>query len=81
MKAGRFLKLAQSRAKLKFILNNLNAGNIIMLSTYTRHVQYDKRHLDFFKVTKSGDLLVRRGKNWDDMTYNVGIKAYKKEIK
>jgi hypothetical protein len=51
------------------IINHLNANGIIIISTYTKATQYDKRHVDFFKIGSDGSPLVKRGKNWDNFRY------------
>ena len=82
MKRGRFLKLFEGKKLLSFIQTALRADKVIMISTYTRHVQYDKRHVDAFKMTKDGDVLVRRGKHWDQISGGgCGIKSYIKAKK
>ena len=61
------------------IINHLTADGVVIISTYTRSVQYDKKHVDFFKVGDDGSPLVRRGKNWDDFRYSaVNFYTYKK---
>jgi hypothetical protein len=65
MKAGRFLKLAKGRKMFRFILANLEAGNSVSVTTYTRSVNYKAEHKTMFKLGVSGSVYVQRGKNWD----------------
>lgn len=65
MKAGRFLKLQKGRKMFRFILANLEAGNSVSLTTYTRSVNYKAKHKDMFKLGASGSVYVQRGKAWD----------------
>lgn len=63
MKAGRFLRWHLARRKVSAIVGALNSGNAIVISTYTKHTKYTKKHADMFKATKSG-AFVQSGKNW-----------------
>ena len=64
MKAGRFLKLHKARRMFRFIVANLEAGNSVSLTTYTRSVNYKAKHKAMFKLAGSS-VYVQRGKNWD----------------
>jgi len=64
MKANRFGRWAAYRKMVANIKETLAAGGIVQIPTYTRCTNYDKRHVDMFKATKSG-AWVQRGKNWD----------------
>lgn len=65
MKANRFLKLHNGRRRFNFIVNNLNAGNSVSLTTHTRSVNYKPKHVGMFKLGNSGSVYVQRGKHWD----------------
>jgi hypothetical protein len=64
MKPGRFLKLHKARRMFRFILGNLDAGNSVSLTTYTRSVNYKAKHRAMFKLVGSS-VYVQRGKAWD----------------
>jgi hypothetical protein len=64
MKAGRFLKMHKARRMFRFIVANLEAGNSVSLTTYTRSVNYKAKHKDMFKLAGSS-VYVQRGKHWD----------------
>lgn len=51
------------------IKNHLNNGGVVVISTYTKSTQYEKKHADMFKVGGDGSPLVQRGKNFDDIRY------------
>lgn len=70
MKAGRFARWAKARAKVAAIRNALSAGNVVMICTATRAVQYGATHVDMFKATKTG-AFVARGKNWDCIDFST----------
>jgi hypothetical protein len=65
MKAGRFLKIHKGRRMFRFITANLNAGNSILVRTYTKATRYKAKHVDMFRLAKNGDVFVQRGKSWD----------------
>ena len=54
--------------KYNRIIETLSAGGIVQIVTYTRAIQYDKRHLSLFKVNPTG-LYVRHGKRWVCIDY------------
>jgi hypothetical protein len=64
MKPGRFLDLHKARRRFRFIVANLEAGNTVSLTTYTRSVNYKPKHVAMFKITGK-DVWVQRGKSWD----------------
>lgn len=64
MKAGRFLALHTARRMFRFIATNLDAGNSVSVTTYTRSVNYKAKHRAMFKIV-GRDVLVQRGKAWD----------------
>lgn len=64
MKSGRFLALHKARRMFRFILANLDAGNTVSVTTYTRSVNYKPKHRAMFKIV-GRDVLVQRGKSWD----------------
>ena len=64
MIANRFGRWATARKGCGEIVGALQAGKTVVVSTYTRAWQFDKRHADSFRATKSG-LYMRRGKHWD----------------
>jgi len=67
-------------ARIKDLLNN---DGTVIVSTYTRHVEYHKKHADMFLI-HNGELAVKRGKSIDVLTMNQGamtlvkIKGYTK---
>jgi hypothetical protein len=61
------------------IIEHLTADGVVIISTYCKAWQYDKRHVDFFKVGSDGHPLVRQGKHWNDFSGNsVKFYTYKK---
>lgn len=64
MTAGRFLALHKARRMFRFIIANLEAGNSVSLTTYTRSVNYKAKHVGMFKIV-GRDVFVQRGKAWD----------------
>lgn len=64
MKPGRFLALHKARRMFRFIMTNLEAGNSVSVTTYTRSVNYKPKHKTMFKIV-GRDVLVQRGKAWD----------------
>ncbi len=63
MVANRFGRWAKSRKLIKDIQNTLRAGGYVVMGGYEGSRQYDERHVDMFKATKSG-AYVQRGKKW-----------------
>jgi len=51
------------------IRTHLANGGRVQITTYTRSVMYDARHIDSFKVGRDGSPLVQRGRTWDDFRY------------
>lgn len=68
MKANRFANWANYRKMIRNIRATLEAGGIVQIPTYTRCTNYDKRHVDMFKATKTG-AWVQRGKSWDCLNF------------
>lgn len=64
MKAGRFIALHKARRMFRFIISNLEAGNTVSITTYTKSVNYKPKHKGMFKLC-GRDVLVQRGKSWD----------------
>ena len=64
MTSNRYGRWATARKAYAEITAALQAGKTIIISTYCKAWQFDQRHTDFFKATKSG-LYMRRGKHWD----------------
>lgn len=64
MKAGRILAQYKARRMFRFIMANLDAGNSVSVTTYTRSVSYKAKHKDMFRL-RGSDVLVQRGKTWD----------------
>ncbi len=64
MKAGRFLALHKARRMFCFIISNLDAGNSVSVTTYTRSVNYKTKHRAMFKIV-GRDVFVQRGRSWD----------------
>lgn len=75
MKAGRFLRLAQARKKVSWIVSHLEAGRTVQITSATKAWRYkgaDKAGM--FKATKSG-AYVQQGKRWDCFD-GCHLKAY-----
>jgi len=68
MTANRFRNWAIARKKLAKIVEALNAGKKITVSTHTRATRFDKRHVDMFKATRTG-LYIQSGKRWECADY------------
>lgn len=68
MKANRYGRWAAARKLVNRIQSTLNAGGYVVIGTYTKAVQYDSRHADYFKATRNG-AYVQRGKTWDCIDY------------
>jgi hypothetical protein len=64
MKPGRILSLHKARRMFRFIVSNLDAGNSVSVTTYTRSVNYKSKHKAMFKIVGK-DVFVQRGKSWD----------------
>lgn len=64
MKPGRFLALHKARRMFRFIVRNLEAGNSVSVTTYTKSTNYKAKHKDMFKIVGK-DVFVQRGKSWD----------------
>lgn len=79
MKAGRYLRWHKARVKVAAIKAALASGAVVMIATYTKATQYDKRHGEMFKATRSG-AWVQRGKHWDCID-GAGIKVYHEKVK
>lgn len=73
MKPGRFAKWAKMRRMFSFIVDNLNAGNRIQVTTYTRSTVYTKKHVGLFTCGKTGVYVVS-GKSKVDVSL-AGIRA------
>jgi hypothetical protein len=69
MRANRYGKWAQSRKLVKDIQDTLNAGGIVVMATYTKATQFDSRHVDMFKATKTGAYVQKRNGKWDCIDY------------
>ena len=78
MVAGRFLRTHRARVLIAGIIGALNSGRIVQVATCTKATQYDARHADMFKATKSG-AYVRRGKSWDCIDYAT-IRVYREAV-
>jgi hypothetical protein len=79
MKAVRYGRWAAARELYAKIQDTLNAGGIVMMSTYTKHTQYEKKHIDMFRCTKDG-VYVQRGKSWDCIS-GCGFRFYRPAVK
>lgn len=64
MKPNRYLDLHKARRMFRFIVENLDAGNSVSVTTYTRSVNYKPKHRDMFKIA-GRNVYVQRGKAWD----------------
>ncbi len=73
MKQGRFEKLATGKKLYNAITNHLNNDGTVLICTYTKATKYQQKHINMFKLGKSGSVYVQRGKNWDCIDF-VGIK-------
>lgn len=73
MKQGRFEKLAKGKKLYNAITNHLNNDGTVLICTYTKATKYQQKHINMFKLGKSGSVYVQRGKNWDCIDF-VGIK-------
>lgn len=65
MIAGRFAKLAKGRKLMARIARCWDNGGFVRVGTYTRYTDYKAKHRDMFKMSKSGEIYVQRGKRWD----------------
>lgn len=65
MIAGRFLKLAKGRKLMARMSSCWDKGGFVRIGTYTRYTDYKAKHRDMFKMSKSGEIFVQRGKRWD----------------
>ena len=65
MTPNRYRNWAIARKKLSKITATLEAGDKIVVSTYTRATRFDKRHIDMFKATKTG-LYIQSGNRWEN---------------
>lgn len=74
MIANRFGRWAKARKLVKYIQSNLEAGNVVVIATHTRAVQYKNVHVGMFKATRTG-AYVQRGKHWDCIDY-CAVKAF-----
>lgn len=63
MRSYRYGKWAESRKLIKKIQETLKANGLVIIATYTKATQYDKRHVDYFKATRNG-AYVKSGKQW-----------------
>jgi hypothetical protein len=50
------------------INNHLKNNGVVMVSTYGRATQYEKKHAGMFAMKSDGNLYVRRGKRFDCLT-------------
>jgi hypothetical protein len=57
------------------IVKHLQNNGVVMLSTYTKHTQYNKKHADMFFVDKEGLPRVKRGKT-SDIISGCAIRFY-----
>jgi hypothetical protein len=73
MKSGRFEKLANGKKTFNAIINHLQNNGEVYICTYTKAIKYQSKHINMFKLGKSGSVYVQRGKNWDCIDY-AGIK-------
>jgi hypothetical protein len=64
MKANRYLTWHKARRTVAAIVSHLEMGHAVIISTYTRHTKYTKKHIDMFKAAKNG-VFVQSGKNWN----------------
>lgn len=68
MTTNRFGKWAQARSLYRRITAHLSSGGRVVLATYTRATVFDAKHVEMFRVTRSG-CYVLRGKSWDCIDY------------
>lgn len=74
MKANRYLVWHRSRRLTKMIVQALEAGKTVIISTCLSHTKYTRRHAGMFKASKTG-ALVQSGKRWECIDY-CGIKVF-----
>jgi len=77
MIANRYGQWARSRRIIKAIQDCLRNDGVVIISTYTKATQYDKRHVDMFKCDQNG-AYVRHGRRWDCIDY-AGITCYSRK--
>jgi len=71
----RFLIWHRARVRHRFITENLKAGRMVQITTATRAVRYTAKHLEMFKVNRTG-CYVQRGKRWDCILGGCDIRAF-----
>lgn len=64
MVRNRFGRWARARRLVRTIQDALSADGSVVIATYTKATQYDRRHVAMFKATPTG-AYVQRGKRWD----------------
>jgi hypothetical protein len=60
------------------IIETLKAGGAVIVATCTRATQFGPRHIDSFKLGKSGSLYAKYGRSWlciDGCALRFGHKA------
>ena len=67
MKAGRFLRWADARRKLAWIVGQISAGRTVLLVSGMSATKLTAKHLEQIKATRSG-LYVKHGSKW--LCYN-----------
>lgn len=75
MKPDRYLRWHRARRMVARIVETIDAGGMVTLTTYTRQTRYDRRHRDMFRATCNG-AYVQRGKAWDCIDY-VAVRHYR----
>ncbi len=70
MKAGRYLRWHRARRLVARIVQTVDAGGLVTLTTYTRQTRFDRRHRDMFRATRAG-AYVQRGKSWDCIDFTA----------
>ena len=63
MKPNRYGKWHQAKQLVTRIQTTLNAGGYVVMATYTKATQYDRRHVNMFKATRTG-AYVQSGQKW-----------------
>ena len=60
---------------IKDIQEHLTNDGVVIVSTYCKATQYNKKHIDLFKVGSDGSPLALNGKHWLDIS-GCAVKFY-----
>ena len=64
MKANRFYVWHKARRRVAAIVDHLEAGRTVYISTYIRSIKCTKKHAGMFKAARNG-AYIQSGKRWD----------------